>query len=528
MNDWEESGPDRPPGPVEVLQSFAPHPYLSLNADGEIITVNDAWLDLFGYDREAVIGRLFGEILTDRSRTKFESRFEDFKSSGGISDVEFEIKGSNDGTAIVSFDGVIEYDDQGNYVRTHCQFTDITDRKYRETFFVKSTDVIMILDDQGRAIYVTPSVERIMGYDPEELRGRRGFEDIHPEDRERAMEVFTEAIENPGTVVTAEYRILDADGSWRWVESRGKSLLDEPGPGGVIINARVIDERKEYEQQLMEQRDRLEYLESLENQLTEFSRDLIAANPESLEEKIADGLASLGELADADRSYVFQIDYGDETLSNTHEWTADGIEPQIDDVQDLPLDAVPWLVGNLENDESVTIPVVSELPPEASALREILEGQDIRSLIVSPMFSEGTLIGFIGFDWVEKQEGWSEEFVDLLRISGEMIAAKLQQESQRHELERVKERLELAVEGADIGVWDWDMETDEVTRHVNLREMLGYSPAEFGSRLPGWEQLVHPEGISKHDEVLREHIENRTEFYEWEYRLRAKSGDWKW
>ncbi|MDZ7849632.1 MAG: PAS domain-containing protein [Halodesulfurarchaeum sp.] len=115
-----------------IPQSFAPHPYQSLDADGTIISVNDAWLEALGYDREDVIGRWFGDILTDESQSTFASHFDEFKTRGAVSNVEFELIRGEDSPIVVSFDGTIEYDDRGNFVRTHCQFRDITARKEYE------------------------------------------------------------------------------------------------------------------------------------------------------------------------------------------------------------------------------------------------------------------------------------------------------------------------------------------------------------------------------------------------------------
>ncbi len=96
------------------------------------------------------------------------------------------------------------------------------------------------------------------------------------------------------------------------------------------------------------------------------------------------------------------------------------------------------------------------------------------------------------------------------------------------ELRDLRERFELAIEGANIGIWDWDMRTDEVTRDELLAGMLGYSPQEMGSRLEDWEELTHPDGRRRHDEALADHIENDTSHYASEYRMQTASGDWKW
>jgi len=91
-----------------------------------------------------------------------------------------------------------------------------------------------------------------------------------------------------------------------------------------------------------------------------------------------------------------------------------------------------------------------------------------------------------------------------------------------------RERMKMALAGANIGVWDWDMVTDEVSRDELLTEMLGYTNAEMGNDLRGWEERVHPAGKRRHDEALAEHVTERTPYYECEYRLETKSGEWKW
>ena len=91
-----------------------------------------------------------------------------------------------------------------------------------------------------------------------------------------------------------------------------------------------------------------------------------------------------------------------------------------------------------------------------------------------------------------------------------------------------EKRRKLAVEGAGIGIWDWDMETNDVHRDELLTEMLGYSTEEMGDRLRDWERLVHPEGKKRHDEALAEHISNETDFYHCDYRMKTRTGDWTW
>jgi PAS domain S-box-containing protein len=95
-------------------------------------------------------------------------------------------------------------------------------------------------------------------------------------------------------------------------------------------------------------------------------------------------------------------------------------------------------------------------------------------------------------------------------------------------LKNSEQRLELALKGADLGLWDHNFLTDKRYYDRGWAEMLGYSMEEIESMDPQWEDLVHPDDLSATLKAVEEHIKGNTNFYESEYRLRSKSGKWKW
>jgi diguanylate cyclase (GGDEF)-like protein/PAS domain S-box-containing protein len=113
-----------------------------------------------------------------------------------------------------------------------------------------STDVIALLDPLGVIAYISPSVERISGFRPQELVGRNGFELLHPDDVASAMERMAEVLDASGVVTTMEVRGRHKDGSWRWLEATGMSLVDDPNVGGIVINYRDVTARKRLEDEL--------------------------------------------------------------------------------------------------------------------------------------------------------------------------------------------------------------------------------------------------------------------------------------
>jgi PAS domain S-box-containing protein len=116
------------------------------------------------------------------------------------------------------------------------------------------------------------------------------------------------------------------------------------------------------------------------------------------------------------------------------------------------------------------------------------------------------------------------EVTGLCGVSTDITGRKQQERT----LQRLKERFELAVEGANLGVWDWDMTTDEVEFNEQWARMLGHSPGEIAPRLEEWEQRVHPDDRDRIDSALGSHMTGETELYEGEHRMRTAAGDWKW
>jgi PAS domain S-box-containing protein len=195
----------------------APIAYQSLDENGCIIEVNEAWLDTLGYDRDEVMGKSFGDFLHPDWKDHFKENFPRFKAVGEILGVEFNMI-KKDGTLIVvSFKGTTGKDKEGHFHQTHCIFEDITERKrtekalrvsedkYRE--FVEDTDdFIAQVDGEGKLSYLNDKAEKVFGLSKEECLGLYAFDFIHPDDREKTKIAFDEWIRNRISHTTFENR----------------------------------------------------------------------------------------------------------------------------------------------------------------------------------------------------------------------------------------------------------------------------------------------------------------------------------
>jgi PAS domain S-box-containing protein len=124
--------------------------------------------------------------------------------------------------------------------------------KYFRTLTEHSLDILTILDAQGNFQFNSPSLKTVLGHDPKAVIGQSAFALVHPEDLPGVQAVFKRALENPGEVITHEFRCHHQDGSWCHLEVVGQNRLDDPEIAGVVLNSRDISDRKRAESRLRE------------------------------------------------------------------------------------------------------------------------------------------------------------------------------------------------------------------------------------------------------------------------------------
>jgi PAS domain S-box-containing protein len=164
-------------------------------------------------------------------------------------------------------------------------------KEFFSTILDHSSDFVMIVDEMGEISYVSPAIERVMGYTQEEIKGINAFEFTHPEDMEAATESLTAVINNPTEEHSVEFRAQHDDGSWLWLEVRGRNLLDDSIIEGVMVNVRDITERKQRESDLEQRTERLEDItrflsHDLNNQLAIISGRINLAKEELKKEHL--------------------------------------------------------------------------------------------------------------------------------------------------------------------------------------------------------------------------------------------------
>lgn len=142
------------------------------------------------------------------------------------------------------------------------------------------------------------------------------------------------------------------------------------------------------------QKQELKNMLDVQTLITNCVRMLYAVD--NLDQTINAVLTQIGEFLVSDRAYVFEIK--DELMNNTHEWTAPGISPQLEKLQQLDLSLISDWLPFFEKNDCIIIDDVEQLQKTNPAAYATLHAQEITSLIAAPIFLDNKLAGYIGID----------------------------------------------------------------------------------------------------------------------------------
>jgi len=169
-----------------LLFDNAPLGYQFLDIDGHIIEVNQQWLDSFGFSRDEVIGKWFGDFLHPGYKEEFVEKFSQLEETGQIH-CEFEMLHQSGKSLFIAADGNIVYESDGGFKQILCILKDITrqkkaeadlqisERKYRQLYETMAQGVVYQAAD-GRIISANPAAERILGLTLEQMMGRSSLD----------------------------------------------------------------------------------------------------------------------------------------------------------------------------------------------------------------------------------------------------------------------------------------------------------------------------------------------------------------
>ncbi len=272
----------------------------------------------------------------------------------------------------------------------------------------------------------------IIGYDRDELLEIPWRKISHPDDLKKESACFRSLRKNKINHFSIDKRFLHKTGKIVYTSISVKCFLYGNGsPDHFLILAHDITERKLMEETLHSQIE-------LEKLISSISTEFIVS-PSEIDNKINNALKTIGEFSGIDRSYVFRFFNNNKMINNTHEWCKEDIEPQINILQNISIEEeYPDFAERIRAFEIIHVPVVSDLPLEASIEKENFQRSGIKSLILVPIVYGQTLIGFLGFDSVKAEKTWKESDIRLLKMVSAIFANALKRDLAEKEIKNLQ------------------------------------------------------------------------------------------
>ncbi len=304
---------------------FLPYPYQSLDKDGIILTVNDKWLSYLGYKKKEVVGRCFGDFLPVSQQKKFFDNFERFKQTGKAEHIEFQLQKKDGNLIELSLCSQAQYGKDGVFLRSHCIWHDITKQKQAETALEENerkfrglventSDWVWETDDRGIYTYVSPNVEEIMGYAPEEVIGKTPFDFMSPEEADRVKKIFEKIIAKSQPIQGLDDKMITRQGKEIIFETNANPLFSADGRlKGYFGTCRDITEKRRARQTEIKTTERLETLVEI-HQAEDMSEDKIGAHVLEAAINLTDSEMGFINFMDEDSGYTKQYSYSKNTM----------------------------------------------------------------------------------------------------------------------------------------------------------------------------------------------------------------------
>lgn len=257
--------------------------------------------------------------------------------------------------------------------------------------------------------------------------------------------------------------------------------------------------------------------------LLELSTSFINLPLDQIDHAINVALKKMALLAKADRAYIFSYDWDALTNTNTYEWCAEGVSPQIDNLQNFPIKMIPEWYETHRKGETLIIHDVSKL--KEGNLKEMLLHEEVQSLVTLPLMNDIECIGYVGFDAVTKKYDFSKSDITLLDLFSKLLANVFEKiRVQRILIESEQHFRTVANTGSAL---IWTSGLDMLCDYFN-ETWLKFTGRTLNQEVGnGWTEGVHPEDFDRCLEIYTTAFAHREPF-NMEYRLRKADGSYCW
>jgi diguanylate cyclase (GGDEF)-like protein/PAS domain S-box-containing protein len=191
------------------------------------------------------------------------------------------------------------------------------------------------------------------------------------------------------------------------------------------------------------------------------------------------------------------------------------------------LERFPWLRSRSEHLRLSELRDTSAPRREQMAEATRFSEVQIGSALLVSFRVQGKPGGFLGLAHDLPRGAWDVNLQLMLKLIGTSLATGLERIRIESRLAKLEERTTLSQAAANDGLWDFDVESNEVYFSPRWKAMLGYGDEDMRGS-PDWRSLVHPDDLSRVQAAIRDHVAGKTPIFESTHRMRHQNGEWRW
>ena len=289
-------------------------------------------------------------------------------------------------------------------------------------------DSIFVKDRQLNYVMGNPAMELLFGIPCEELLGKSDTELFGEEAGRHIEEVDSQVLKGETVEEVHSKPVGEEIKTFHVIKVPLRDAADNII--GLCGIARDVTEQKKVE----ERERRIAELDKLHGEVSD-----IFLKEHSIETGAEFMLEKTGNFMGVCRTYIFHYSEDGKTMSNVYEWCAEDVTPQIDNLQQVPVDVVPYRIDELSQNHVIKTSDITSLP---QAERDILGPQGIKSILSVPIFVNKKLFGFVGFDETRYHREWHHEEIATLRGIADAYASVMERMRAEEELRKYNAKLE--------------------------------------------------------------------------------------
>ncbi|WP_281232542.1 PAS domain S-box protein [Flavobacterium gelatinilyticum] len=553
-----------------------------VDAEGHFTFINEFAYSLLGYAEDEIINKHYSNFIHEKYSLSAVDFYENFENNGNkFPIIELPILKKNGHELWISQKIIIRKNDLGQTIGFAGIARDITETKNAENEKKRRLEKIEAYNNSTKKLSTTDfstyaDLNTVIDFIIKEASGvskanRVSFwkyyddlikcKNLYSIDSQNltdknilnkeAYPIYFETLKNKAIInapdvfnklETSEFETV------YFTKNRIKSMLDVPiflsGQLAGVVCFESTEEQREWDnedinyartisdvislatssQMRLEAEKRLEFKSQLLSALSLCTEKFLLSK--STQQMFQETYDLIGKASKADHMYYYEKDFSTNTVSQKYKWSRKGVTHQITPLRHMTEENLKEIFNAAKN-RKILSSFTRKL--KDTYFKQLLTANEIKSILILPLYINDVFTGFIGFDDCTRERKWSEEEIYIFQILANNISSALERNRNENKIIESEEKFKLIANNIPGTVYlsKFDAFSTKIFLNDEIQNLTGYSKAEFIENNLSFLSLIHPDD---RDEVINNQIDNLQNGMPLHniYRIKRKTGEYIW